>query len=290
MHVSSHDRQPAMAPRLFIVTGANKGIGFETAKIMCKALKDEDAVVLITSRSLERGKAAAAKLAEEGLAVEVAELDITDRQSRVAFSASIRAKYGQVDCLVNNAGFRHVEIMKEPRVIPRDDTVKVNYYGTRDVSLVISPMLKPDSKIINVASSCGQNGISQMSTKNRDKLLRRGATVQDIDEVVIEYMGKNEAGYLMGWPTSTYAFSKAAQIALTTAWARLADGCSIVQKDMVITCCCPGYCKTDMSGWEIPPASAEEGAQLVARLALGATKEHHGKFVTSKEIIDPGVP
>lgn len=84
---------PRQDGRRFVVTGASGGIGLETAKV----LADRGASVLLAVRSLERGRAAAERMAGD---VEVGLLDVADRSSVRAFAAGL----GSVDVLVNNAG------------------------------------------------------------------------------------------------------------------------------------------------------------------------------------------
>lgn len=270
------------------MTGGNKGIGFETAKKLCKELKNENALVVITSRCPDRGKEAVAKLAEEGLKMSMEQLDITDEQSRKQFVEAIKTKYGQVECLVNNAGFAFKRSATEPVATQAKVTCGVNYYGTRDLTVALCPLLKPCSRVVNVASVAGQRGLAQMSAEHRHRLMKKTATPEDVDAVVKEYLEACEKGTLDGWPSTTYQFSKAAVIALTAAWAGMSRKCPYAPQasEAIITCCCPGWCKTDMAGWEDPPLSAADGANIVSRLALGAGKEHHGKFISEDTIID----
>lgn len=269
------------------MTGGNKGIGFETAKKLCKELKNENALVVITSRCPDRGKEAVAKLAEEGLKVSMEQLDITDEQSRKQFVEAIKTKHGQVECLVNNAGFAFKRAATEPVATQAKVTCGVNYYGTRDLTMALCPLLKSCSRIVNVASVSGQRSLAQMSAEHRHRLMKKTATTEDIDAVVKEYLEACEKGTLNGWPSTTYGFSKAAEIALTAAWARMKKcSCAPEASEVIVTCCCPGWCKTDMGGWEDPPHTAADGANVIARLALGAGKEHHGKFISENAIID----
>ncbi|KAL8455088.1 hypothetical protein Emag_001113 [Eimeria magna] len=287
-----------MASRLFIVTGANKGIGFETAKKLCRHLNKENAAVVITSRCLIRGRDAVAKLAEEGLTASAEQLDITDPQSIKGFVETIKNKYNHVECLVNNAGFMFKPFAKEPLALRAQVTCDVNYFGTRNLSRAISPLFTKNSRVINVASTEAQKALKEMSAENRHRLMSKQATIectgeseppfssstsQDIDSAIKDYLqacGKND---LKGWSKNTIGVAKAAVIAMTAACARVCD--RHPEKEMIFTCCCPGWCKTDLGG-EKAPLSAADGAEIIAPLALGASKEHHGKFVRKGEILD----
>ena len=94
---------PPQDGRRFVVTGANSGIGFETAK----ALAGRGAHVVLAVRNPDKGEAAAAQM--EG-SVEVRTLDVSDLSSVRAFAADI----GRVDVLVNNAGILGVPQGESP--------------------------------------------------------------------------------------------------------------------------------------------------------------------------------
>lgn len=84
---------PRQDGRRFVVTGANSGIGLETAKALAAA----GAQVVLAVRSVSKGRAAAEQMTGD---VEVAELDVSDLSSVRAFAAAV----GPVDVLINNAG------------------------------------------------------------------------------------------------------------------------------------------------------------------------------------------
>ncbi|KAL8274161.1 hypothetical protein Esti_002003 [Eimeria stiedai] len=272
-----------MASRLFIVTGANKGIGFETGKKLCRQLNKENATVVITSRCVTRGKEAVAKLAEEGLTASAEQLDITDPHSIKGFVETIKNKYNHVDCLVNNAGFMFKPFAKEPFAFRAQMTCDVNYFGTRNLSRAISPLFTKNTRVINVASTEAQKALKEMSAENRHRLMSKQATIEDIDSAIKDYLQACSKNDLKGWSRNTIGVAKAAVIAMTAACARVCD--RHPEKEMIFTCCCPGWCKTGLGG-EKAPLSATDGADVIARLALGASKEHHGKFVKKGEILD----
>jgi len=86
--------------RIALVTGANKGIGFEIARQLAQA----GVHVLIGARDDDRGRAAVADLARQGLAAQALRLDVTDGASIGAAALQIRHEHGRLDILVNNAG------------------------------------------------------------------------------------------------------------------------------------------------------------------------------------------
>src|SRR5471032_1849661 len=82
-----------------LITGANKGIGFEIAR----QLGERGFHVFLTARDAERGKAVAAKLAKAGANITFLRLDVTDPRSVKSMAAALARKAEHLDVLVNNA-------------------------------------------------------------------------------------------------------------------------------------------------------------------------------------------
>src|ERR671917_1923493 len=89
-----------MTTTIALVTGANRGLGFATAR----QLAERGMRVLVGSRDESRGRVAAAQLRADGFDVEALTLDVEDDQSVVAAADHVGAMYGHLDVLVNNAG------------------------------------------------------------------------------------------------------------------------------------------------------------------------------------------
>ncbi|MBS1792823.1 MAG: SDR family oxidoreductase [Acidobacteria bacterium] len=86
--------------KIALITGANRGIGFETAR----QLGQQGITVLLGARDAEKGKAAAETLRAEGIDAEFVRLDVDDAATRAAARKQIEEKYGRLDILINNAG------------------------------------------------------------------------------------------------------------------------------------------------------------------------------------------
>lgn len=139
--------------RITLITGGNKGLGFETAK----TLKEFGQKVYIGSRNEERGRKAA-----EELGVEFVQLDVTDDTSVQSAYQTIVDKEGRLDVLINNAGisggFRK----------PADFTVEQvqNVYNTNVFGIVrmmhtFVPLLEKSEQpvVVNVSSGLGSFGM-----------------------------------------------------------------------------------------------------------------------------------
>ena len=92
--------------KIAIVTGANKGIGYETVKALLQS--DKPYHVFLGSRSLERGKAAVAKLRQEAPnalnTIEAIQLDLSSDASIDRAFKTVKSTYEHIDTLINNAG------------------------------------------------------------------------------------------------------------------------------------------------------------------------------------------
>jgi NADP-dependent 3-hydroxy acid dehydrogenase YdfG len=138
-----------------LVTGANKGIGFETARQLATLGHH----VIMAGRDAARIAAAAEALKTEGLTVEALVLDVTDAASIAAAHDHIAQTHGVLDVLVNNAG------------VMRDGTVKVdvaqvadwratfdtNVFGMVALTTALIPLLRQSTagRIVNVSSILG---------------------------------------------------------------------------------------------------------------------------------------
>ena len=102
------DDVPGQQGRLAVVTGANTGLGFETARVLAA----RGASVVLAVRDTEKGKRAAARIAgtAPGADVMVQPLDLTSLDSVRAAAGELRARHPRIDLLINNAG-----VMLTPR-------------------------------------------------------------------------------------------------------------------------------------------------------------------------------
>ena len=96
------DDVPGQGGRLAVVTGANTGLGFETAQVLAA----RGASVVLAVRNVEKGKQAAARIAAAapGATVTVQELDLSSLDSVRAAAAELRAEHPRIDLLICNAG------------------------------------------------------------------------------------------------------------------------------------------------------------------------------------------
>lgn len=139
-----------------LVTGGNKGIGFE----LCRNLAQAGCRVLLGARDCALGEKAGERLKEEGLIdIEVLEIDTTKQRTVIAAARKIADAYGCLDILVNNAGI-NVEADGPPSTANLDAVWRVldtNFVGTLRVTPAMLPLLKKASsgRIVNVSSELG---------------------------------------------------------------------------------------------------------------------------------------
>jgi NAD(P)-dependent dehydrogenase (short-subunit alcohol dehydrogenase family) len=149
-----------------LITGANKGIGFETAR----QLGQQGIHIIVGARDKARGEEAVQKLAALDVQVTFVELDVTDEGSISRAAQYIADTFGRIDILINNAGISGGNANK-----PSDTTLAVmrtvyntNVFGVVAVTKAMLPLLRKSQvgRIVHVSSGLGS--ITQASDRNSE--------------------------------------------------------------------------------------------------------------------------
>lgn len=141
-----------------LVTGANKGIGLETARQLAR---DHGHTVLLGARDKTRGEEAAAKLRADGLDVRFLALDPTDEASVTAAAQEVESRFGRLDVLINNAGTGvKADYGSKPSDSPLpafEETYAINVFGLARVTQAFWKLLEksPAARLVNVSSGLG---------------------------------------------------------------------------------------------------------------------------------------
>ena len=151
--------------RIAVVTGANRGIGLETARQLAKLGWQ----VVLTSRDADKGRQAATHLREQGLTVDALQLDVTDRASCEAARQWLAQHFERIDALVNNAGIlidpQGVSVLDLTSDVLRK-TLETNLFGVLNVTQALAPLLRasPGARVVNLSSGLGQLADMQAGT------------------------------------------------------------------------------------------------------------------------------
>ena len=143
-----------------LITGANRGIGFETAR----QLGQQGIKILVGARSEASGKEAATKLKDEGFDAEFILLDIDDAKTHTSAARYVEENFGRLDILINNAGinFENAENgvyvkTSETSTDTFRKTFDTNFFNTVAVTQTFVPLLKKSDagRIVFLSSGLG---------------------------------------------------------------------------------------------------------------------------------------
>lgn len=143
--------------KVILITGANKGIGFETAR----QLGLQGHTIFVGARNMERGTEAEAKLRAEGINASFIEVDVTDQATIDAAAQKIDELYGKLDVLINNAGgVGKLEGISLPSTTPMEalkGTFELNVFGVFAMMKTMLPLLRKSEagRIVNLSSGLG---------------------------------------------------------------------------------------------------------------------------------------
>jgi NAD(P)-dependent dehydrogenase (short-subunit alcohol dehydrogenase family) len=226
-----------------LVTGANKGLGFEAARRLIAA----GHTVYVGSRDAGRGQRAAGRLGARMVL-----LDVTDDASVAAAAKAIEAD-GGLDVLVNNAG---IEMRSEQNVVPGAAEItadlmrsvfETNVFGVVRVTHAFLPLLRrsPAPVIVNVSS--GLASITRLATPGTPA---------------------------HAYPGIAYPASKAAVNAITVQYAKACP-------EMRINAVEPGYTATDLNG-NMGTQTVAEGAGIIVRMAQAGPDGPTGSYISAE--------
>ena len=233
--------------RIALVSGANRGLGLEISR----QLVAQGYAVIMGSRDITLGEAAAETLRDRETELHVVRLDVTDPTSIAAAVNTIDERFGVLDVLVNNAGV----LMESWGTLPSEITLEqmratfeVNYFGLFEMTRACLPLLRKSTagRIVNMSSDMASIG-----------------TIDDPNSVV----------YAVWAPA--YQASKSAVNALTVLFAK-----QLKDTGIKVNSASPGWARTAMGGDEAP-LSAAEGADTAVWLATLPDDGPSGAFFSS---------
>jgi NAD(P)-dependent dehydrogenase (short-subunit alcohol dehydrogenase family) len=238
-----------MAPekKVALVTGANRGIGFETAR----QLGQKHVTVIVAARTLKSAEETAARLKAEGIDAFPVKLDVTNAQDREAAAKTVGDRFGKLDILINNAGVGAQDGTLVNKTVNTTEEELQTVFGTNVFSVIavtraFLPLLKKSEagRIVNLSSILGS------LTLHADPHSPI-ATVK----------------------TFAYDASKAALNAFTIHLAA-----ELKDTKIKVNSAHPGWVKTEMGG-DDAPMEIPEGAKTSVDLALLGPDGPNGRFI-----------
>ena len=225
----------ANTKKVALITGANKGLGFE----MARQLGQAGVKVVLAARDPQKGGAAAQKLEHEGLDVEFLKLEVTDKNDHLAASRYLEEKFGRLDILINNAGIA-ADVMGSGKVSTTTEdairrTFETNFFAPVALTQVLLPLLKNSDagRIVNMSSILGSQTLHA-----------------DLKSPIYDFK------------SLAYDASKAALNSLTIHLAH-----ELKDTKVKVNSAHPGWVKTDL-GTDAAPMEIPEGAKTGVELAL----------------------
>lgn len=226
--------------RIAVVTGANRGLGLETAHQLAK----RGLHVILTARNPQAGAQALKRLQAQNLPADLRKLDVNSTEDAQALARYIKEAYGRVYVLVNNAGIlpessrdTHAKSADPLKVSPVTvmEIFNTNTLGAVRMIQALAPLMPEGARIVNVSSGMGA-------------------------------LNDSGGGYL------GYRLSKAALNMVTRVFAT-----ELAARGILVNSVCPGWVRTDMGGASAS-RSIEKGAETIVWLASAPQATESGFF------------
>jgi NAD(P)-dependent dehydrogenase (short-subunit alcohol dehydrogenase family) len=265
--------------KVILVTGGNRGIGLE----ICRQLGAMGHTVLLGSRDLEKGLAAARSLGGNVIAMQ---LDVTNEESILNLYEKIKAQFGKLDVLINNAGIGEKKKEEEKGIggAVKHFTTR-NILGMKQVRKIMLPVLRTagivpprhtgenmllaDARRVMETNFYGPWRMIQVFTSLLIK--------SDDGRIINVSSGMGELKSLNGYQPA-YSLSKSSLNALTIMFCN-----ELKDKGIRVNAMCPGWVRTDMGGPNAP-RNVSQGADTAVWLATEKDVPSGKFFRDRKEI------
>jgi NAD(P)-dependent dehydrogenase (short-subunit alcohol dehydrogenase family) len=232
--------------KVALITGANRGIGFETAR----QLGQKGVTVVVAARTSQAAEETAAKLKSEGIDAFPLKLDVNKAEDRTAAAKTIGDKFGKLDILINNAGVASADGFT-PKTIETTEKELQTIFETNLFSVValtreVLPLLKKSDagRIVNLSSILGSLTLHADPTSP-----------------------------IASFKAFAYDASKSALNAFTIHLAF-----ELKDTKIKVNSAHPGWVKTEM-GTDAAPMEIPDGAKTSVELALIGTDGPNGRFI-----------
>jgi NAD(P)-dependent dehydrogenase (short-subunit alcohol dehydrogenase family) len=236
----------AQDKKVALITGANRGIGLETAK----QLGEQGVTVLVGARSLSAAEDTAAKLKQSGIDAYPVQLDVVNEADRKAAAKFIGEKFGKLDILINNAGVNantgFTSVISEVKDEELQRVFNTNLFAVVALTRELLPLIRKSDagRIVNLSSILGSNTL---------------------------HADPNSP--IANFKSLAYDASKAALNAYTIhlAW-------ELKDTPIKVNSAHPGWVKTEM-GTDAAPMEIPDGAKTSVALALLGADGPNGRFI-----------
>jgi NAD(P)-dependent dehydrogenase (short-subunit alcohol dehydrogenase family) len=225
----------AKTAKIALITGANKGLGFEMARQLARA----GVTVVLAARDRQKGEAAAEKLRGENLEVQFLKLDVTNEDDHATAKATLEQKFGKLDILINNAGISSGELGGEKASLATQEVLhrifETNLFAPIALTQALLPLLEKSAagRIVNMSSILGS-----------------------------QTLHSDPKSPIYDFKSLSYDASKAALNSFTVHLAY-----ELKDTRIKVNSAHPGWVKTDM-GTDAAPMEIPEGAKTGVALAL----------------------
>ena len=236
----------AQDKKVALITGASRGIGFETAK----QLGEKGITVVVGARKLEAAEETAAKLNAQGIDAYGIQLEVTSAADRNAAARFIEERFGKLDILINNAGVGSstgfTPVTSQVTDVALERIFATNLFAVVSLTRELLPLLKksPAGRIVNLSSILGS------------LILHSDPTSPIADFKSFAYDGSKSA-------LNAYTIHLAHELRNTTIKVNSAH---------------PGWVKTEM-GTDAAPMEIPDGAKTSVALALLGPDGPSGRFI-----------
>jgi NAD(P)-dependent dehydrogenase (short-subunit alcohol dehydrogenase family) len=237
-----------MSKKIALITGANKGLGFETARQLGK----EGVTIIAAARNIEKGAIAVEQLKSEGIEAEFLQLDVDNHADIQNAFDYINTKYGKLDILINNAGVQlessnwGMNNTTEVTDKTLHETLDTNFFNVVKLTNTLLPLIRNSEagRIVNLSSILGSLNLHS-----------------------------DPSSPIYGSKLFAYDTSKTALNAYTIHLAAALAGTNIK-----VNSAHPGWVKTEM-GSDAAPMEIPDGAKTSVALALLNADGPTGKYI-----------